>query len=350
MDEDLPRKSSNESTTTETSLNNHLSPSKISSRSSTKSNSSSGDILDIPEEECVLISLTIFGKLGVGKSKLIERILFDSYDEEESDPTISLIYSTKFTTNETNFEIEVNDTSGIYSEKNIGNDKMTEIIKCSKGFILVYDVTDKESLNLIKKIYNEIKKKSIYHQCVVIVGNKCDLKLNERGINQVKPQDTKELQKIISNRIQFYGSSAKEGINIIHFFEDLLKKSIERIIELKKNSIQNLFFSNSSNHSWMNQKNKKLSLKLIRDSFKKNNLLNEQEEEEKEKEKEKDLIKEKRKINEKKHKSEIIFSVNQSDTLNNLNNKLKVEKEKERKSEILSYPLSNIPKINFEQE
>jgi GTPase SAR1 family protein len=143
----------------------------------------------------------------------------------------------------------------------------------------VYDVTDKDSLTFIQRIYMEIKKKSLYHSCLVIVGNKCDLSLEERGEHQVTPKDTRELQKTISNRIQFYGVSAKEGTNVGYFFEDLLKKSLEKMIDIKKNSIQKIL--GIRGHLPSTNQRKYLTLSLIRESF--NNvtrLVQEQEEEE----------------------------------------------------------------------
>jgi hypothetical protein len=127
-------------------------------------------------------------------------------------------------------------------------------------------------------MYNEIKKKSLYHSCLVIVGNKCDLSLEERGKNQVTPKDTRELQKTISNRIQFYGVSAKEGTNVGYFFEDLLKKSVDKMIDIKKNSIQQILGFKSPSFISTNQK-KYLTLSLIRESFNNVTSLEEQEEE-----------------------------------------------------------------------
>ena len=93
------------------------------------------------------------------------------------------------------------------------SDKKNTIYKGCFGFLLFFDVTDKNSLNYIKEWINEIREK--VNRYIIIIGNKIDL--NKREIKK------SEVKKLASEKhCKYFECSCSNGINVIEIFKEIV--------------------------------------------------------------------------------------------------------------------------------
>merc|ERR1712039_1128846 len=81
------------------------------------------------------------------------------------------------------------------------------------GFIVVYDVTDKESFSNVKHWMQEIDKYAAENVNKLVIGNKCDLSSKK----VVSYDEAKELSDSLS--IKFMETSAKNAHNVEQAFQ-----------------------------------------------------------------------------------------------------------------------------------
>ena len=95
-----------------------------------------------------------------------------------------------------------------------------QYLKESQGVIIIYDITNLESFNIIKTFIEEIKKNGPPNIKIVLVGNKCDL--------EDKKQVTEEEGKKLANElgINFFEVSAKTGKNVDEAFTFLVREIV----------------------------------------------------------------------------------------------------------------------------
>ncbi|GME93266.1 unnamed protein product [Ambrosiozyma monospora] len=125
--------------------------------------------------------IVVLGAGGVGKSCLtvqfVQGLYIDVYD-----PTIEDSYTKEIEVDGRACNLEILDTAGLAQFT-----AMRELyIKSGQGFILVYSVTDKSSLDELLQIREQVLRiKEASNVPMVLVGNKCDL-TNER---ELTPED-----------------------------------------------------------------------------------------------------------------------------------------------------------------
>lgn len=106
----------------------------------------------------------------VGKSAITCRYVFKKFVREYT-ATIEDIYTKRVTVDEEPAEIDILDTAGLQEFRAVKMGKLRE----KEGFLVVFDVSDKDTFNRIDEIYN-----SIYEQhsnkdvSIILVGNKID--------------------------------------------------------------------------------------------------------------------------------------------------------------------------------
>ena len=105
--------------------------------------------------------------------------------------------------------------------------KYERLYKGTHGFIFVFDLSEINSFEKIKEKINEMKKyeKEKYYYsniCKILIGNKCDIDLSQRCVNEY------EVKKFASdNNMDYFETSAKNNINIDEAFECLTKNMVE---------------------------------------------------------------------------------------------------------------------------
>ena len=162
-----------------------------------------------------LLKFIVIGDSSVGKSNIISKYKENKFDEK-GQPSIGVQFIAKNVVIEnTTFRLQVWDTAGQESFRS-----MTRIYyKNSSCAFIVYDITEKESFNHVESWISECKKIAPETVLLVLIGNKSDL-------NESREVSYEEGLKFAEkNKMLFFETSAKNGVNI----ENIFKKSVENI-------------------------------------------------------------------------------------------------------------------------
>lgn len=166
--------------------------------------------------------LVVLGAGGVGKSCLtvqfVQGVYLDTYD-----PTIEDSYRKTIEIDNKVFDLEILDTAGVAQFT-----AMRELyIKSGMGFLLVYSVTDRQSLEELMELREQVLRiKDMNRVPMVLVGNKADLQ-DERAIS------IEEGIEVSSNwgKVPFYETSALLRSNVDEVFVDLVRQIIRNEME-----------------------------------------------------------------------------------------------------------------------
>ncbi|EJS43538.1 rsr1p [Saccharomyces arboricola H-6] len=190
--------------------------------------------------------LVVLGAGGVGKSCLtvqfVQGVYLDTYD-----PTIEDSYRKTIEIDNKVFDLEILDTAGIAQFT-----AMRELyIKSGMGFLLVYSVTDRQSLEELMELREQVLRiKDSDRVPMVLIGNKADL-TNERVIS------VEEGIEVSSKwgRVPFYETSALLRSNVDEVFVDLVRQII-------RNEMESVAIKDARNQSQQFNKNQSPSSKL----------------------------------------------------------------------------------------
>lgn len=149
--------------------------------------------------------LVMLGDGGVGKTAMTIRFVSDRF-VQEYDPTVEDAYKKEHQIDGKDIMVEIIDTAG---QEEYTSGLQDKFIRGGEGFILVYSITSRPSLNRVKEIRNKIAwTKDSEEVAMILVGNKSDL-VKER---QVPTQEGKELAQEFG--CPFLETSAKTGENV----------------------------------------------------------------------------------------------------------------------------------------
>ncbi|KAJ3372770.1 hypothetical protein HDU91_002130 [Kappamyces sp. JEL0680] len=156
--------------------------------------------------------LVVVGSGGVGKSCLTVRFLKDEFTNEY-DPTIEENYRKNLTVDGSGCTAYIIDTAGQHEYKALRD----QHLKDGKGFLLVFALNDKSSLEEVKQVREQIMKlKETRKVPFVICANKCDLPQDQREV------DLAGVKSFFAEfKIPVLETSAKENTNVAESFEDL---------------------------------------------------------------------------------------------------------------------------------
>ena len=173
--------------------------------------------------ETIFYRLIFVGDTGVGKTQIINVYNNKSFKEDYI-PTFSVDFQIKtIVINDKKINIHCIDTEG--SIDNLPDYLGKTFIKKADAFILVYDITTKNSLNNLSNYYkfsiNDIEEK--YNKKVTyLVGNKYDLKTN-RAVSEQLGQETANKYDA-----KFIEVSAKKSFSIKKLFNCIIQDIIKR--------------------------------------------------------------------------------------------------------------------------
>jgi Ras-related protein Rab-5C len=154
--------------------------------------------------------VVLLGDTGVGKSGIVWRLVRDDfYDFQE--PTIGSAFTTY---NINKIRLDIWDTAGQERYRSLA----PMYYRSAKFAIIVYDITNKDSLSGAKYWIKELQTKGPRDIIMTIVGNKVD-KESEREITMNEVREYAE-----ENQIMFMETSAKNGVNVKELFAELTKK------------------------------------------------------------------------------------------------------------------------------
>ena len=173
--------------------------------------------------------LSLIGDGGVGKTSLAQRYVHGIFNADYK-ATIGTFISKKeceFKELKTKVKFMIWDLAGQNQFQRLWPDYLTD----SRAGIIVFDLTDRESFENVRKWYDIIKKVVLPNIILILVGNKVDLS-DER---KVSIEDGMGLAKELGG--YYMETSAKTNENIDDLFEWIALQIINTNIENVKDSI-----------------------------------------------------------------------------------------------------------------
>ena len=164
------------------------------------------------EKPPLQIKIVLVGDSGVGKSSIALRYVTDTF-KTDSEGTVGASYMGKIINlNDTLVKINIWDTAG--QERYHSLAKM--YYRDATAALLVYDITNSDSFNAVKRWYNELMQNSEENLIIAIAGNKEDLVDNETITYE-------EAMKFADSINAMYRkTSAKNNYGIEQIFKDII--------------------------------------------------------------------------------------------------------------------------------
>ena len=157
--------------------------------------------------------------MGVGKSSLMSQYIKKEFPESPL-PTIAIEFATKIVKIKEGgyIKAQIWDTAGQEKYKSITSHHYRKAV----GALLVYDVTRRVTFDDCIKWYNDLKNFTEKECVICIVGNKCDIIVDNPKRREVSVEEGKEFAR--KNKTLFFESSAKNNNNVTECFEELLQQ------------------------------------------------------------------------------------------------------------------------------
>ncbi|KAK6456474.1 uncharacterized protein RJT20DRAFT_44970 [Scheffersomyces xylosifermentans] len=163
--------------------------------------------------------VVVLGAGGVGKSSITVQFVQGVY-VESYDPTIEDSYRKQIEIDGRACDLEILDTAGVAQFT-----AMRELyIKSGKGFLLVYSVTDENSLKELLALREQVLRiKDTENVPMVLVGNKCDLEEDRVLSIDVGVKVSQDW-----GLVPFYETSAMYKTNVDEAFIDVVRQIMRK--------------------------------------------------------------------------------------------------------------------------
>lgn len=161
--------------------------------------------------------VVFLGAGGVGKSSVLQRFLFGTFSEKYKE-TVEDLFPNEYDINSINFKVDFLDTAG-----NIAFPAMRRLsIVNAHGFVLVYSITNEQTFEEVKQLWEQIKEVRENYQEIpcVIVGNHLDEE-NNRQIERFDALNWAYNEDLGGGFIEV---SAKNDVGISDVFRLLLQQ------------------------------------------------------------------------------------------------------------------------------
>ena len=159
------------------------------------------------------IKIIVLGSSEVGKTCILNRY-FNNEFKENSLSTIGIDFQTKF------FKFEDKKIKANYTDT-AGQEKFRAIsvnyLKGTNGVILVFDLTNKESFDLLDSWMDELKNYNKMDISKVLIGNKADL----ADKIEVPKEEIENFTKKV--KCDYFECSAKTGQNVNEALDEIAK-------------------------------------------------------------------------------------------------------------------------------
>lgn len=167
--------------------------------------------------------IVFLGDQGVGKTSLITRFMYDTFEEQYSATIgIDFLSKTMYLEDNKTIRLQLWDTAGQERFRSL----IPSYIRDSNVAVVCYDITNKKSFNNLDKWIQEVQLERGNEVIVVIVGNKSDLN-NKR---QVTSEELEMKAKLLGCNI-YLETSTKANHNIKLLFKKIAKNLPEFKVE-----------------------------------------------------------------------------------------------------------------------
>ena len=191
------------------------------------------------EDYDVKLKIMVLGESMVGKTCLITRYTNDKFGGRYLCTVGIDFQKKKIIKNNKKVLLQIWDTAGQERFRNVTKN----YFHASQGFVLAYDINNKDSFDKVQYWVEEIKANAEEKIKCILIGTKCDLDKRE-----VSEEEGKELGKQYGYK--FYETSAKENININETFETLVSEILTNYEDKRRDSLT----LSSSHHSGKKKK------------------------------------------------------------------------------------------------
>ncbi|CAI4047923.1 hypothetical protein SUVZ_12G2950 [Saccharomyces uvarum] len=159
--------------------------------------------------------IVFLGEQGVGKTSLITRFMYDTFDDHyQATIGIDFLSKTMYLDDKT-IRLQLWDTAGQERFRSL----IPSYIRDSRVAIIVYDITKRKSFEYIDKWIEDVKNERGEENVILcIVGNKSDLS-DER---QISTEEGEKKAKLLGAKI-FMETSTKAGYNVKNLFKKIAK-------------------------------------------------------------------------------------------------------------------------------
>ncbi|XP_018565852.1 ras-related protein Rab6-like [Anoplophora glabripennis] len=152
--------------------------------------------------------LVFLGEQSVGKTSLITRFMYDSFDTTyQATVGIDFLSKTVYLKDRT-VRLQLWDTAGQERFRSL----IPSYIRDSSVAVVVYDITNFKSFEQTERWIEEVRKERGTNVIIILVGNKVDLEDIRQVSVEVAERKSKELNTL------FIETSAKVGYNIKQLF------------------------------------------------------------------------------------------------------------------------------------
>ena len=182
-----------------------------------------------PHSPQYVYKLSLIGDGGVGKTSMVHRYVHGIF-EANYKATIGTYISKKeceFKELGTSIRFMIWDLAGQSQFERLWPDYLTD----SRAGIIVFDITNRESFEHVKKWYDIITRVALPHIVLILVGNKVDLNTSR----DVSAEEGIELAKELG--IYYMETSAKTNENVDDVFEWIALQIINMNIEEVKDTL-----------------------------------------------------------------------------------------------------------------
>ncbi|KAK7197585.1 small GTP binding protein rab6-like protein [Novymonas esmeraldas] len=157
--------------------------------------------------------LVLLGDQSVGKTSIIARFMYDTFDEQYQ-PTIGIDFFSKTIHLEDDRDVRLHlwDTAGQERFHSL----IPSYIRNSAATVVVYDITSRTSFFNAFKWIDEVRAESGDAVVVMLVGNKIDQASEKREVSAEEA-----LRKATECNVLFAEVSARHGTNVKHVFRQV---------------------------------------------------------------------------------------------------------------------------------
>ena len=158
----------------------------------------------IIEEKEIPVKIVIVGAKSIGKTNLSYKFMKKNFVEEYNESKFINYDSKKINCLNKNLRLDIWDTVG----KIINKFMSARLYGDANICLILFDLTNLDSLNDVDYYYNEIKIHNYKNCCIILIGNKCDDIENRK----IFKKDIKQLKE--KYKIPYFEISCKNGRNI----------------------------------------------------------------------------------------------------------------------------------------